>query len=196
MELKDFTIEFTGPFSWLGEVDAPSLFEDAIGKKSGIYLWTIETEEGYLVYYVGQTGRTFSQRMKEHFKEHLAGFYHLNDPDEFRMGRRVSIWPGLYDVEAKISLPTLGKKHSELSNNIYRLAKQYRFFFAPIKAETRVIERIESAIASYLYQQNGIVGSFQEKGIRYRPRWDNESLLKISIETYKKIAGFPTDLEA
>ena len=34
MELKDFTIEFTGPFSWLGEVDAPSLFEDAIGKKS------------------------------------------------------------------------------------------------------------------------------------------------------------------
>ena len=192
---SNHAIEFVGPFSWLGEVDAPSLFEDAIGKKSGIYLWTIEVENGFLVYYVGQTGRTFSQRMKEHFREHLAGFYHLNDPDEFKKGKKVSIWPGLYDVDTKISLSALGKKHSELSNNIYHLSQQYRFFFASIKAEIRVIERIESAIASYLYKQGGDVGDFQEKGIRYRPRWSSEAPMRVSIVTNKKLLGFPLDIE-
>jgi hypothetical protein len=193
---SDYAIEFVGPFSWLGEVNAPSLFGDAVGKRSGIYLWAIEIENGFLVYYVGQTGRTFSQRMKEHLKEHLAGFYHLNDPDEFRKGEKVSVWPGLYDVDTRVSLPVLGEKHPNLSEIIYRLSHQYRFFFASIDAQPRVVERIESAIADYLYKQDGTVGSFQEKGIRYRPRWNSESPVNVSIAVNKNLIGFPSNLIA
>lgn len=189
-------VDFKGPFSWLGEVDAPSVFDDPIGKSSGIYLWTIETNSGFLVYYVGQTGRTFTQRMKEHLRDHLAGFYHLNDPDEFSKGNRVSIWPGLFDVYTKISLKTLVEKHPEISNVIHRLARQYRFFFSSIKTETRVLERIESSIANNLYKQSGNVGSFQEQGIRYRKRWEKESPISVSLNSHKKIVGMPTELEA
>lgn len=196
METDSFLIEFVGPFSWLGETNAPSLFDEDISKKSGIYLWTIETQEGFLVYYVGETGRTFSERMKEHLMGHLAGFYHLNDPDEFQKGKRVPLWPGIFDIENKVSLSTLGKKHSELSDLIYQLSQQYRFFFASTKIEKRLVERIESAIAIHLYNQKGVVGDFQEKGIRYRPRWTRETPVKVSFTTTKKIIGFPTELEA
>ena len=69
-----------------------------------------------------------------------------------------------------------------------------RFFLAPIDRETRLRKRIEAAIANHLYEQDGLVGSFQEKGIRYEPRGDEESPQEIIISCSSVLLGMPTSL--
>lgn len=66
MPLESMIVEFVGPLSWLGGTGIPSIFEAEIGKRSGLYLWTVPLDAGELVYYVGETGRSFAQRMLEH----------------------------------------------------------------------------------------------------------------------------------
>lgn len=92
------TVPFEGPFSWQGLPGAPSIFESSVGRASGIYLWTVPQDGYELIYYVGETGRTFATRMQEHYKEHAAGFYHLNDADALTQGRRELVWPGLWPI--------------------------------------------------------------------------------------------------
>src|SRR6266498_939179 len=89
---NEYLVNFTGPFSWLGHEGTKSIFDASEGGNFGIYLWTVQLEEGELVYYVGKTNRSFSQRMKEHFEKHLAGFYHVYSPAEFRKGERKPMW--------------------------------------------------------------------------------------------------------
>jgi hypothetical protein len=192
---ESIVVNFIGPFSWLGTEDSSSIFDSPESHKKGIYLWAVNIEAGYLIYYVGITARSFSERMKEHLKEHFAGFYHLNKSAEFKKGIRKPIWPGMYDVEKKISLIELASHHAILSGEIYELAKIYRFFIAPIDNDKRLIERTESALANHLYQQEGIVGTFQEKGIRYRPRLQTEKPLFASFKAPANILGLPERLE-
>jgi hypothetical protein len=54
------TVRFIGPFSWPGAPDAPSVFDVEARQERGIYLWTIPQRDGFLVYYVGETGRSSS----------------------------------------------------------------------------------------------------------------------------------------
>ena len=75
------TIEFYGPFSWTSTDDSTSVFKSSIAAKLGVYLWTVSTSEGELIYYVGQTGRSFSVRMREHFEQQLSGMYMQKFPD-------------------------------------------------------------------------------------------------------------------
>ena len=96
MSAQTIIVEFIGPLSWIEGNGIPSILKAEAGKKSGVYLWTVQIDEGELVYYVGQTGRSFSQRMIEHFKEHMSGGYHLYEPDQFSRGQKVLLWPGRY----------------------------------------------------------------------------------------------------
>ncbi len=185
-------IKFFGPFSWTAE---NSIFKASLGKKPGIYLWTIPyAKGGDLVYYVGETGRSFSTRMKEHFLEHMSGGYHLYDPAEFLKGNKKMLWPGRYDPKIKTTIEEFLEKYSSLKEPIETLAKLYRFWLAPVDIDKRLRERIEAGIATFLYSQPGIIGKFQDEGIRYRGRKDNENPVEILIETEGTIIGMPKQL--
>jgi len=69
------SLEFSGPFSWLSSDLATSIFEAAAARAAWIYLWTVETQDGYVIYYVGETGAEFRQRMRQHWCEQMAGMY-------------------------------------------------------------------------------------------------------------------------
>ena len=84
--VESLTLEFKGPFCWLGGDSVTSIFDAEVGRKGGVYLWTVSIEQGELIYYVGQTGRAFSLRMLEHFREHCSGGYHLYSPEQFAKG--------------------------------------------------------------------------------------------------------------
>jgi hypothetical protein len=73
MEACPITISFTGPYSWGREADADSIFDSPAGKLSGVYLWTNGSPVRELVYYVGETGRGFAVRMKDHLGHELSG---------------------------------------------------------------------------------------------------------------------------
>lgn len=60
-------VHFYGPYSWVDHKDMACIFTAEQGQKAGLYLWTIKLAEGELIYYVGETGRSFRTRMLEHF---------------------------------------------------------------------------------------------------------------------------------
>jgi len=188
-------VEFKGPFSWLGYENTKSIFESPAGKLPGIYLWTVKIEEGELVYYVGKTHRHFSQRMREHFKEHLAGFYHVNSPPEFKRGQRISLWDGMYLRHKSPNPAELVRIYPAISSEIIDLARIYRFFIAPLEVENRILERIEGAFARHLYKQLGRIGDFQERGLNYRSRIATEQPGTALFTSSTKILGLPESLE-
>ncbi|MBL8090343.1 MAG: GIY-YIG nuclease family protein [Anaerolineales bacterium] len=195
MEAEKYTVEFIGPFSWHGQDDTTSIFDASEGKKSGIYLWTIKIDEGELVYYVGKTNRHFSQRMKEHFKEHLAGFYRINSPEEFKKGEKVILWGGMYLRYKSPKPDELFKIYPTISKQIVDIARMYRFFIAIVEADRRILERIESAFAKHLYKQDGIIGGFQEQGLNYSTRLPSEQPAIAYFKSSAKILGLPESLE-
>ena len=194
MEREVIKICFSGPYSWHGSPEAPCIFEESIQKKSGIYLWTVPQEEGSLIYYVGETGREFKIRLLEHFQEHFSGCYHLYEPTSLSKGNKVCLWPGKYDKSFKFSIGSFLERVTELMPTIIELAKLYRFFLAPMECETRLRQRVEASIANHLYNQPGLIGQFQDKGIRYKPRKPEEEGIWLSIEADPRIMGLPSGL--
>ena len=168
------TLHFIGPFSWPGTPDAPSVFNIQARQERGIYLWTVPQRDGYLIYYVGETGRSFQLRLLEHYKEHAACMYHVYSPAEFARGEKICLWPGHYDPGDRKSAVECIAQYSKLCAPIRELTQLYRFFLAPLSCEERIRRRIEAAIAGVLYAAPGTPGAFQNGGIRYHPRREAE----------------------
>jgi hypothetical protein len=193
MSADTITVKFYGPFSWLGDDPTTDIFAADLGRKSGIYLWTVKQTDGELIYYVGETGRTFSVRMLEHFKEHMSGGYHLYKPVEFACGIKVPLWPGRYDRDRKTVAEFL-QSYSVLHGPIEELVRLYRFFVAPLECEPRLRARIEAGLAIHLYGQEGVIGTFQDKGIRYRPRLNTEKPIQVFFEADVSLLGISGSL--
>jgi len=147
-----------------------------------------------MIYYVGETGRSFSVRMLEHFKEHMSGGYHLYKPEEYKHGIKVMLWPGRYDPERKTTVAEFLQNFSILERPIEDLAKLYRFYIAPMEYEIRLRERVEACLANHLYIQEGVVGELQDKGIRYNSRLDTEVPVQVFFEADARLIGIPAFL--
>ena len=187
-------LNFIGPYSWINNIGLSCIFTAEECKKSGIYLWTVKTSIGELVYYVGETGRNFSIRMYEHFQEHMSGGYHLYNPEQFIRGNRDCIWPGRYERERKTTVTEFMESYSKFNKTIEELVKIYHFFIAPIQVEKRIRERIESGIANYFYSKEGIIGAYQEKGIRYTKKREGDEEINLTIDSDPVIIGFPVQI--
>lgn len=161
-------MQFEGPFSWPGLPSAPSIFDADLGRASGVYLWTVPQQNDEMIYYVGKTGRSFATRMKEHYKEHAAGFYHLNEVEALRSGQRRMVWPGLWHVGERQTPANCVRRLLDLAPLIDALSRTYRFYVAPLQCTDRLRERTEAAIAHFLLSSPPPAGNFQEEGIRYR----------------------------
>ena len=181
-------VRFVGPFSWPGTPDAPSIFQVDEGDKAGIYLWTIALSEGHIVYYVGETGRSFATRMFEHYKEHAAATYHVFSPTEFARGEKIELWPGCRDQVDCIA------NYSRLTDSIYGMTQILRFLVAPMSCDLRIRHRIEAAKANTLYAVPGMIGAFQDKGIRYYPRRHDEAPIDCTIASQQPIQGLPPQI--
>lgn len=190
------TVSFEGPFSWPGLPGAPSIFESTSGRSAGIYLWTVPQDGYELIYYVGETGRSFATRMQEHYKEHAAGFYHLNDVAALMDGRREMVWPGLWHAGERPTPSSCVRHLLELSPLIAALNQTYRFYVAPVECPRRVRRRIEAAIANVLAGSPPPVGTFQEEGIRYIERRADEQPVICRFANGDNLRGLPSELVA
>ena len=78
-----------GPYQW------PNIRQKSpLDKVSGVYMLTVESEGGYLIYGVGITTRPVRQRFNEHRRAMLTGKYTLFDLSFLRLGIRKEIWHG------------------------------------------------------------------------------------------------------
>jgi hypothetical protein len=194
--VETIQLKFAGPFSWAGVGAAPSLFEDPMGNESGIYLWTVSLPQGHLIYYIGETGRSFATRMLEHYKEHASGFYHVYSPAEFANGRKVPLWPGRGGKSDRKSVVECMRQYAQLSSQIAEMTQIYRFFLAPTKIEVRIRRRVEAAIAIILKSSPGQVGGFQDEGVGYSPRLAGEEPISCLVLSDQPLIGMPSNFEA
>lgn len=188
-------VNFDGPFSWIDSGGLPCMFDHPIGAKAGIYLWTVGTPEGELIYYVGETGRSFAGRLFEHLKEHLAGAYHVWEPEPLGRGVKVELWAGIYGRNRREATRGLVEKHESLAGAISGLISVYRFFVAPLDCDQRTRQRIEAGIALYLYGLGDAPTNFQDRGIRYLPRYAGELPITLDIDSARLLRGLPDSLE-
>ena len=121
----------------------------------------------------------------------MSGFYRIFDPQEFAKGRKTLVWGGMWKSDRKDPkfICDFLKRYSELSPKVIKFIEQFRIFLAPIDAHKRIMERIESEIASSLNKQKGIVGRFQDKDVRYKPRRQNERQIRVTMAFPKSIMG-------
>lgn len=191
MLAEEVVVPFSGPFSWPGTPDAPSVFGAELGRSCGIYIWTVPQQDGHFVYYVGETGRSFAVRLLEHYKEHATCMYHVYSPAEFGRGEKVALWPGRYDPTDRKSITECISQHLKFASQINELTYLYRFFLAPLSCEERIRRRVEAAIAGALYDAPGLAGMFQDRGIRYDPRTDEEAPIGCLITSPVRLIGLP-----
>ena len=192
---KEVVVPFSGPFSWPGTPDAPSVFFEAeeVRRESGIYLWTVPLPEGHLVNYVGETGRSFELRLLEHYKEHLTCMYQLYSPAEFARGEQIVLWPGHYNSADRKSVKECIAQYesARFSSLVKEIAHIYRFFLAPLSCEKRTRLRIEASIAKALYAAPGLAGKFLDKGVRYAPRTADEAPISCVVTYPLPLIGLP-----
>ncbi len=190
-------INFAGPYAWFQDADVPALDQAPMARSHGIYLWTVPTEAGEWVYYVGETGRGFAARMTEHLRQQLSGMYHIYDPKALAHGDKRALWNGLYgDTRETEGLHGFVNRLPELSVPLAGFIKLMRFHVAELSQEKRLRERIEAAISRHLKNQPGIIGTFQDDGIRYRPRRTGEEPVIVKCRSAGRILGLPDRLEA
>ncbi len=192
----DIDVEFQGPLAWVRVSGAEFIFEADVAQKTGVYLWTVETADGFLIWYVGETGVSFHQRMKEHFKEQLSGMYMLYDPEAFIRGEKLLVWEGMYRKGEERRVPEYLEAFPAMSSAMANFAKQIRFFVASLDGEPRLRKRVEAGIAKHLYEQPGVVGQFQDTGIQYQDtRWPDEDPLSVRVRCDCVLRGLPDLLE-
>lgn len=188
------TLDWNGPYNWHGS-DGKCLFERQEAKLPGIYIWTIPYQDSYLTYYVGETKRSFAVRFEEHTKEYIAGIYPTYEPQLFLQGNKTMVWDGMWEKSKRHLMGQFLSKHLlELAPITLEFLGLFQLFLITYDGEKRMLERIESAIAVHLYKQPGIVGSFQDKGIRYKPRSEGEEPINIEFKKPLPILGIPEEL--
>lgn len=191
MSWEELVVEIKGPYSFLKNSDYPSFFNTSLIERKGIYLWTVPYTDSELVYYVGETGRSFRIRMLEHMKGYLSGEYGINDPEELRNGKRLRIWNGLWRGE---NITDFLERHNELSQKIMELFNLFRIYLIPLNCESRLRKRIEGTIAEILYSYDGVIGEFQEPDCRYQKPKINRGSIRIQLCHKSKILGLPDEL--
>jgi hypothetical protein len=190
-----FFLKWCGPYSFI-ESEGENVFTCSLAEKKGVYLFTIPFEGKYLVYYVGETGASFANRLLQHVQSYLNGFYRIFDPEEFAKGKKVLLWGGMWKTdrrEPKLICDFINEQ-AELAPKIIKFIGQFRIFLAPIDENKRIIERIESEIARSLIQQSGFIGDFQDNDIRYRPTKPNEQKFRAMMTFPKSIMGLSEEL--
>jgi hypothetical protein len=183
------TLHFDGPFSWQTDCEVACIFSSEAGKNKGIYLWTLQIPEGRVVSYVGETGRSFASRHREHLREHMAGFYHLFDVDSLARGEKRLVWNGMYGKRTRESLQSLFLRWSDLAPVIEKHTRLFQFFLAEYEGESDVRREIERELASCLARSER---NFQDSGVWYLGAAAPIEQADIRITSALPIIGLPS----
>ena len=193
MERTQISIRIDGPFAWHG---ANSVFDSSLSEETGIYLFTVPYDTQYLVYYVGETGRSFRERLTEHATDYLGGLYRIYDPKIFANGERELIWGGLFLKGRRHLMGDFLAKHDRISPIIRDFLDAMALHVIVYEGPDRVRQRIEAAIAKGLRAQDGVVADFQNDDIRYRARRADEEPVAVTVEGENPIIGLTGTFEA
>lgn len=191
---KDVNLKFFGPYKLFGNDN--QYIDINISQEKGIYLWTLKYGNGYLVDYIGETGKAFQQRMKEHLIETLGGYYRICDPDMLLQGKERIIWNGLWREGTRDKIVEFIKNYENLAPIIKRYIEIHDIFLAPLTIDRRKRVLIEGNIAKIIKRQKPPISNLLPTDIRYiYNRKESEEGFAVVIECNENILGLPIVLE-
>jgi hypothetical protein len=189
-------LEFLGPFHWRRSGSLPCVFEAPEGKRGGIYLWTVEIGAEHRVHYIGQSRRSFRQRIQEHLDSYLNGRYKILDPSFLVRGELRALWDGATAFDdAGRRIECWFDKAELMLPDLRSLLESFRFFLAPFKADARMHQRVEGALgAHYLTHEDEGIREFLDPGSHFNARRRDEDPIRFTFGASAPIAGFPAEL--
>jgi hypothetical protein len=187
---ESITLNWQGPFAWPGSASTLLLDwsnEPKIAKSSGVYLWTVEHNGGYLIYTAGLTRSSFQKRFNEHNRNYYRGIYTIFDVPSMQEGKRNIIWPGFWFAKnvPQTLVAEYENRKEELKQATATLLSNYRVFVAEMPKSERLMERVEAAIMFNLYRMSGSGSDIPARGMRLTPKYNYE----LPIQVYSKVNG-------
>lgn len=184
-------IRWTGPYGWPKYEHENRL--PSVPKHPGVYLWTVEYQDGYLIYAAGLTRRSIPIRLREHTRNFLNGEYNVLDIDMMQQGVRKEIWRGWGWS------PTKQAEYKKKKQIIYDAARRqlagFRIFVVDVGTQPRLLERLEASIMATLYKQPAPFCDIPDKGMMLAPRWDSENPIIVKSKCTTTLHGIPLMLE-
>lgn len=126
----------------------------------------------------------------------MAAMYHIYDPERFALGYKHMLWRGLYGSDREPGLAAFVERLPTLALALADFVRRIRFHLAPLMCDTQLRRRIEAALAPHMDRQPGLVGPFQDTGIRYIPRCTGEEPIDVRCQSSVVLLGLPARLEA
>ncbi len=182
-----------GPFSLLTTTEMPCVLEVGAAAQSGIYLFSIEHEGRDLVHYVGETGRSFAQRLREHLFAYLNGTYNVYEPEAFAAGQLDQIWEGMLSWSAGLRAGEFLARSDELMPAMRANLHRIRLWLLATDVDRRTRRLMETAIARHLMDQAAPIGTFHEP-IKYEYRGPDEPSIEFAIDMHAQFIGMPPTL--
>ncbi|MFC1591344.1 hypothetical protein ACFL43_02350 [Thermodesulfobacteriota bacterium] len=175
-----------------------NLFYQDVSSKPGIYIWTVQTNEGCLVDYIGETGKPMLERSIEHLLDQYNGRYNIFDPKKLKEGKREHIWEGYHwrKKERPEKIKLFYKDFEKYAEAIVDTFKDCQIFMAAFTAKARIRKRIESAIIKNIASKKDFSSSLQNPPQRTIVRNDDEEPIQLEITTDENILGLDKSLEA
>jgi len=194
MKLVPQEVELTtvGPFSWIADSTEapPRIFAAPESRECGVYLFTVPTVKGNLIYWAGQTSQAFRSRLQTHSREFLAGTYNILDIPDLLEGKRNVRWKGLW---WRKNSPNRYEEYLRCAGEVAPLTlKQLQttcIYLIPNEKNRRFLARLEAAIVHNLYA-NPEVGLILDQGYSLSPRWENEEPIQVLL-TGPEFRGLP-----
>ncbi|MDV0444551.1 hypothetical protein MmiAt1_00780 [Methanimicrococcus sp. At1] len=157
---------WNGPFAWPGYETETGL--DPIPDIAGVYLWTFEYEDGYLLYLAGET-----TSMKRRFKEHTSGYkngkevYVVLESDQASKGVRNELWPYHYSKNKD----EFKANKSLYLKDVERQLSAMRVFVTEIPGERyssghHLRQRMEGALMRSLYNSKESWAKLADRGMK------------------------------
>jgi len=185
-------VEWLGPFGW-------PKFEGKlkpVPQKPGVYLLTVEYQDGYLIYAAGITRRPMPKRFREHTREYMNGIYNLLDIVAMQSGFRKEVWHGLWMGKQPLKkLAEYKERKPEIQKAVRNQLAGFRIFTADIGTEPRILERLEAAIMDALYKQPMPLRDVPDRGMMLAPRWPSETPIVSKNKCSATLFGLPACLE-
>jgi hypothetical protein len=125
-----------------------------------------------------------------------AVWYHIYELGLFAVGQKHALWRGMYGRDRESGLAAFVEYLPTLAPALVDFVRLMRFHLAPLTCHMRLRRRIEAALARHLSSQPGLVGAFQDMGIRYLPRRAGEEPIQVRCQSSVMLLGLPSHLEA
>lgn len=181
---------WNGPFDW-----PQTRQRSPLENLRGVYMWTVKSDDSFVVYGFGITKRPVSQRMGEHRREVLRGKYTLLDLEAIKLGIRKEIWHGLWaghdSPERKAEFV---RRKEELQDVARQQMAAFKIFVAEV-SDVRLQHRMEASLMEALYNAKEPYCDLPDRGMHLVPRRNDETPITIVNQSSHTFANLPLHVE-